>query len=144
LKKLETQIKIDAPIEQVWSILTDYPNYTLWNPYLVCIEGPATAGAHIKVHSVNTPGSQPMLATVRVVSVEPFTMRWEGGLPDPNAFKGDHWFNLSKIGNGTQLDHFEYFSGTRCDGILETYGDLIHANFVRFNEALARYAESLD
>jgi hypothetical protein len=140
--QIETEIMIGAPITRVWAILIDFANYSQWNPYLIRIDGEAYAGTTIIVHSVISPGTAPMIGPVQVISVEPYTMRWEGGLPDRGQFKGDHWFVLVQRGGMTHLHHFEYFSGSRSDAILSAHGDMIRANFTRFNEALAHYAQA--
>lgn len=39
MKKIETEIFIDAPCEKVWKILTDLDNYATWNPFIVKAKG---------------------------------------------------------------------------------------------------------
>jgi uncharacterized protein YndB with AHSA1/START domain len=38
---IETEILINADIEHVWAVLTDYAAYADWNPYLVRVDGEA-------------------------------------------------------------------------------------------------------
>jgi hypothetical protein len=139
---IATEIDIAAPVATVWDALTDYAAYADWNPYLVRIEGEAVAGSSITVHSRPVTDGDVMVAPVDVVSVAPYIMRWEGGYPDRNQFKGDHWFVLEAAPGGTRLKHFEHFSGSRAADILGAYRSIIAANFVRFNTALKARAES--
>jgi hypothetical protein len=140
---IETEILIAAPVDAVWAALTDYGGYPDWNPYIVRIDGAPVAGSAITVHSRPMPGGDVMAAPVDVVAVAPWTMRWEGGLPDRAQFKGDHWFVLETTPEGTRLRHFEHFTGSRAVEILAAYRAVITANFERFNTALKARAESL-
>lgn len=54
---VEASIDIDAPLEEVWRLITDLPGYRAWNPFVVRIDGDSTE-----------PGS-----TLRLRA------RWEGG-----------------------------------------------------------------
>jgi hypothetical protein len=134
---ISTHIVIAAPVDRVWHILIDLSNYAAWNSYLVRVDGEARAGAQLTVHSVPRPGMEAVAAPVQVISVDPYAMRWEGGLPDRNRFKGDHWFRLSETEAGdTLFTHEEHFSGSEADAILGQYGTMIEAAFHRFNADL--------
>ncbi len=139
---IDTGIRIAVPIDRVWDILVAYDRYGDWNPYIVRIDGKAVAGTAIEVHSTGMPGGSPTAAPVDVVSVEPYRMRWEGGLADRSQFRGDHFFDLTAVDPiTTHFRHYERFSGTLARRILDAHGGLIEANFVRFNTALQRHAE---
>jgi len=140
---IETNIDIAAPASRVWEILVEFAAYADWNPYLVRVEGTAEAGAEIIVTSRPGGDGPEMKQPVRVVSVDPpHAMRWEGGLPDRSQFLGDHWFELQPVGDArTRLHHFERFSGSLANSILEQHGDRIRASFDLFNRALKARAE---
>jgi hypothetical protein len=140
--RLSTEIRIAAPRQRVWQVLTEYAEYATWNPYLVCVEGEARAGTEIIVHSVNRPGMDPVAAPVLVLAVEPFTMRWEGGLPDRSLFKGDHWFELVGDGGTTVLHHYEDFTGSKAAELIAVYREIILDNFRKFNFALKAVTEA--
>jgi hypothetical protein len=139
---LSTEIQIAAPRDAVWRLLTDLPSYAQWNPYLVKVDGVAESGAAIIVHSVLRPGMEPVSQPVTVVSVEPYRMRWEGGLPDRSLFKGDHWFVLEEQSGGTLLRHYENFSGSKAEAIIGQHEAVILNNFRIFNEALKAASET--
>ncbi len=140
--RITTQIDIEAPIDGVWETLTDLDGYEHWNPYLVKIEGQCSADEIITVHSVSEPGAERMVLPVLIRSVEPYKMRWEGGLPDREQFCGDHWFELSDEKEGvTRLNQYEAFTGTLAKNIITAHGAAIEANFGRFNAALKIYCE---
>jgi hypothetical protein len=140
--RISTEIRIDAPCEAVWRLLTDYAGYAKWNPYLVKVEGSARAGEQIVVHSVLRPGMEPISQPVAVISAEPYIMRWEGGLPDRSRFKGDHVFELLETSAATILRHYEHFSGCEAQAIVAAHGALIEGNFMKFNQAMKAAAEA--
>ena len=43
-RELNTQIDIDAPVERVWSVLTDFAAYPEWNPFILSAEGSLAVG----------------------------------------------------------------------------------------------------
>jgi len=141
-RRIETRIEIDAPVERVRSVLIDGSQYPDWNPYLVRIEGSIEAGADIVAHArLDTGQTLPM--PVRVVSVEPGCMRWEGGLPDRARFKGDHRFELEAVDGGrTRLRHYEDFTGTQIGDIVVPRESAIRSNFERMNTALRARCEA--
>ncbi len=139
---LSTEIRIAAQCDAVWRLLTDLAGYAQWNPYLVKVEGVAESGAAITVHSVLRPGMEPVSQPVAVISVEPYRMRWEGGLPDRSLFKGDHWFVLEEQDGGTLFSHYEDFSGSKAEAIIGQHKAVILDNFRIFNAALKSAAEA--
>lgn len=141
VETIATKILIAAPPAAVWAALIDYPRYTAWNPYLVQVEGAAVRDTTIIVHAVAMSGMPPLVQPVTVVAADFPTMRWEGGVPDRAAFKGDHWWTLEPLGTGTLLRHFEHFSGSRAADILSQHRDTIRGNFERFNNALCDHLE---
>jgi len=46
-------VEIDAPAAVVWEVLTDLPNYGLWNPFCVRAESTLAMGAPVKMSLVN-------------------------------------------------------------------------------------------
>ena len=43
-KDVRAEVEIDASAEQVWRVLTDFPAYDIWNPYIYPASGQAAAG----------------------------------------------------------------------------------------------------
>lgn len=145
VRSIETGIDIAAPVERVWAILTGFDAYADWNPYLVRIDGKPVPGTDVIVTSRPGGHGAEMTQAVKVVAVDPpRSMRWEGGLPDRSQFLGDHAFELQALSEGaTRVRHYEHFSGTLADRILDRHGPLIEASFDLFNRALKARAEAL-
>ena len=70
-------------------------------------------------------------------------MRWEGGAPDRNLFKGDHHFVLERLSsNKTRLHHYEEFTGSLIADLWPSQAPTIRENFERMNQGLQQACES--
>ncbi len=142
-RHIDTSVTIDAPIDTVWSTLTDLAAYREWNDYIVDAVGSGEPGSTLSVTARPTGRADSITYDVDVVTVQrPMLMAWEGGLPDRSRFKGDHRWELSATNETTTiLRHHERFTGTQADGILDTMRSAVEADFGRFNNALKAEAE---
>jgi hypothetical protein len=139
--RIDTGIGIAAPPQRVWDILTDFPRYALWNPWIVGVEGDLTPGAALHLKSVHVPGQPPTDGLVLLVSAAFPEMRWEGGHPDREILKGDHLFRCEAAEGGCRFRHVENFTGMSAERLVQDYGARMEANFHRFNRALKAFAE---
>ena len=57
MKELATEIRINSRPEIVWKILTDFKNYSQWNPIIIKIIGELSIGNKLEIH-VNTIGER--------------------------------------------------------------------------------------
>lgn len=46
---IETAVDIDAPVERVWRVLTDFAGYQQWNRFILSIAGEMREGARLSV-----------------------------------------------------------------------------------------------
>src|SRR5882672_8815307 len=94
MKEYSSTVSIRATPEAVWTILTDGPGYTKWNPEINRVDGPIVLGQKINAHVVLHGGKiQPV--TVRVIELDPMRrMVWRGGLP-LGLFTGLRTFSLT-------------------------------------------------
>jgi hypothetical protein len=138
-KKIYTAIDIEAPIEDVWSILVDNAAYPEWNPYHVKVEGNMRVGAVLDVE-INKPNG-------KTVRIEPHVMRlhppgeltWGGGIK--GLFFGEHVFLLVRLDETkTRLVHKERFSGL---AIPFASLDAVEEGYNLMNQALKKRAEAL-
>lgn len=53
---VETTIDIEADPQAVWDVLTDFPAYPDWNPFIDRIEGRPEVGARLVVHLAGNGG----------------------------------------------------------------------------------------
>ena len=110
-KEIQTEIKINAPAEKVWEILTDFESFPSWNPFVVRVQGDAKVDEALKL-DVQLPKSRMLKLKADVLKVEPNKeLRWAGGAP-LNSFRGEHYYIIESSGeNKIRFIHGEHFSG---------------------------------
>jgi hypothetical protein len=78
MKELRTEIEVEARPERVWEILTDFPAYPEWNPFIRSIEGKASPGSKLEVR-IGPPGGRGMTCKPTVLEATPKQeLRWLG------------------------------------------------------------------
>lgn len=141
-RTIATEILIVREMVDVWAVLVDFAAYGQWNRYIVRIDGEARSGSTIMVHAVRSGTQAAGVQEIDLVSVVPYTMRWQGGLPDRSEFAGDHWFVLESAGPGeTRFKHYEHFTGARVPQFGAGDETAVVRNFERFNRALKARCE---
>lgn len=100
-KQISTEIVINATPQKIWAILTDFDNYSRWNPFIKSITGPVAVGNTITTR-IEPPEAQGMTFKPTVLVFEANKeFRWRGKLIIPGLFDGEHIFQLTDNGNGT-------------------------------------------
>lgn len=142
-KSIKTEIIINAPKEKVWQILTDFPNYSTWNPFIVRIKGELTTSGRL----VNTmaSGNKTFVFKPKILSVVPnHYFDWLGSLFIGGLFDGHHYFEIDELSSSlVKFTQGEHFSGILSKAILKRIGDETRNNFIRMNAALKAAAEKL-
>ena len=70
MKTLAAKIDVEAPPDRVWEVLTDFPSYPQWNPFMFSVEGTAKAGAHLRI-GMQRRGGMVLRFGARVVVADP-------------------------------------------------------------------------
>ena len=142
MKEIRTEIEIDAPVNEVWSILTDFARHPAWNPFIREISGELRQGAQLQV-SLGPPGKRAMKFKPIVQMLEPGkTFRWLGHLLFPGLFDGEHIFELEAAGeNGTRFIQREKFHGILVGLFRKSLDTDIKNGFIAMNEALKKEVE---
>lgn len=143
MTQLDTSIDITAPPERVWEILTDFPAYPAWNPFITKITGAVEAGT-VLVVQLTLPGKPPMSfkPTLKVVT-PPRELRWAGQVLAPGLFDGEHAFEIESLDDGAcRLRHVEVFSGVLVPLFIPALQDATRAGFEAMNRALKERAEA--
>ena len=142
-RRIETDIEINAPVSQVWALLTDFARMPSWNPFIKSISGNLAQGARLSVHIV-PPGSSGMHFKPTILTVRPEReLRWLGHLFVPGIFDGEHYFLLEPIEkNRTRFVQSEKFSGLLV-GLLGGTLATTSAGFKAMNTALKQQAEQM-
>ena len=96
--ELRTDIEIDAPVERVWEVLTDFDRFPDWNPFIRRIHGNAKVGSRLDVF-LGASGTRGMRFRPIVTKVVPNReLRWLGRLGLPRLFDGEHIFQIEPLG----------------------------------------------
>ena len=144
MKEIRTEIKIEAPADEVWSILTDFPRHADWNPFIREISGELHPGAQLQV-ILGSPGQRKMRFKPTVQMVEPAkAFRWLGHLFIPGLFDGEHIFELETAGkNATRFVQREKFSGILVGIFRKSLDTDIKNGFDAMNKALKHEVEKV-
>lgn len=139
--QIETELIINAPIQRVWEILTDFDKHQRWNPFIKSISGQKEVGKKIKV-TLHPPGSKIMTFSPRILVLKKEKeLRWKGQLFIPGLFDGEHYFLLEELDESTTLFiHGEKFSGILL-GIIKKTLSKTHIGFEMMNKSLKLLCE---
>ncbi len=112
MKELRTEIEIQASAERVWQILTDFPGFPKWNPFIRRASGEPGSGARLVVF-LQPSGAKGMTFRPEVLKAEPNReLRWLGHLLVPGLFDGEHIFTIEPLGaNLVRFTQRETFTG---------------------------------
>ena len=142
-----TAIEIDAPIERVWSVLSDTAGWDSWNPLLKDVKGSLREGGKLSLKIHVDGRSLPI--SVEVEDVKPNErLAWVGPILKPArfVFSGRHYFELKKLDDGrTRFVHGEQFRGLIPDAewFWPKAEPKIEPTYTALNEALKARVESL-
>lgn len=141
--EIKTQIKINATPDKVWSILTDFENYSSWNPFIKSITGEAKVGSRITV-SITPPDGKVMTFKPEVLAFEKNKeFRWMGTLFFKGLFDGEHKFELIDNANGTTtFNHCESFRGILVNFFKKQLENNTRRGFELMNENLKQRIEN--
>jgi hypothetical protein len=135
---LVTEIDIAATPARVWTVLTDFPGWSRWNPFIRAIAGDLIPGARLTTEMHPT-GGRPMTFRPLIDAVIPGeSFGWRGRLLFPGLFDGHHTFRLVQIAGGTRLIHAESFTGLL---LLAMDVERFRADFTAMNLAVKAEAE---
>ena len=56
MKQISSDIEINASLERVWQVLTDFPALPEWRPFVRSVEGELEVGQRLKVYLKGSKG----------------------------------------------------------------------------------------
>jgi hypothetical protein len=142
VKELRAEVEIDATLERVWHVLTDFSSYPDWNPFIRRACGPVQAGGRLEVN-IQPSGASGMTFRPTVLKVEPHReLRWLGRLLIPGLFEGEHVFTLEALGDHrVRFVQREVFRGILVPLLSRSLDRDTQRGFDEMNTALKARAE---
>lgn len=137
---IRTSLLLDAPIADVWAVLSDVPGWAAWTSVMTRVRGEPRVGGRISFR-IAIPGlpTLPIDATYTVASPER-GLAWRGGIP--GVLVGVHAMALERAGDGTRVLHHERFTGLLAVPVIGPVGKRIQRAYQTFNDDLRRRVES--
>ncbi len=142
MKEIRTEIIITATPRAVWEMLTDFPSYPKWNPFIRSAGGRVQEGERLKVF-LQPPGGRGTNFRPRVLAAEPGRqLRWLGHLGIPGLFDGEHIFEIEQLDPGrVKFTQRERFSGLLIPLLWRKLDRGTRQGFENMNRALKERAE---
>ncbi|CAN5705223.1 hypothetical protein BH23CHL7_BH23CHL7_20790 [soil metagenome] len=143
-RTIRSSIEIDAPLELVWQVLTDFASYPEWNPIVRRLQGKPRAGGRVTITS-QPPGARALVHRPRILSWEPpHELRWRTTVLSQRLFTGEHGFRLEANGGGrVRFVQDETFRGLLVPIYSRLRLSATRRGFSQLNEALRERAEAL-
>ena|SRR5450432_2726928 len=140
MKSFSASATIKASPATIWKILTDAPNYPIWDPGVIRIEGTIEKGQNVTAYTkLNPKRAFPAKVTEFVPGQG---MTWVGGMP-LGLFKGVRTFTLKPKGDGnTDFTLREEYGGPLLPLFAGSIPDLTKT-FEDFANGLKAHAESV-
>ena len=143
MKRLVTEVNIEASPAQVWDVLANFDGYSTWNPFIVRAQGDAVVGAPLRLR-MSPPGGRAITLTPQVTQAVPGeVLEWLGRLGVPYLFDGRHRFELHPTASGTRVIHGEAFTGILVPFLARSLDAHTLPGLIEMNEALKVEVESV-
>jgi hypothetical protein len=141
MKAFRTEVSIDASQERVWSILSDFGNYPLWNPFILQVSGRAGLKETLRL-TVKLSFFPPVRFSACIDSFVPGErIGWRAVFLN-GLLEARHWFELSGPDSGsTRLVHSEEFTGVLSGPLLAVLSRAFKNGYVLMNLALKSASE---
>ena len=134
---------IDAPVELVWKILTDFENYEKWNKFCPSIKTELKLGATVDMMVDLGNGLQPQIEIMCLIE-ENKAIAWEMTMDSKDVLYACRTQTLKKISE-TQCSYItvDDFAGELTAAVIESQGENVERGFNLCGSGLKAYAESL-
>ena len=111
MKEIRGSVDIEAPLERVWQVVTDFKSYPKWNPWITRMEGDSVVGSKVGV-TVKAPGRKDTNFTSEVLEIHPSHEIVMKGTVMKGLLVDDHLFKFESIGeNKTRFFQSVAFKG---------------------------------
>ncbi len=136
-------ITIHSPIEIVWEVLTDFPNYFLWNSFCPKIDGALELGSAVTMQVDLGHGLQKNVEYITKIE-PPNTLVWSMENKPGDPVRADRYQNLIYLDEKRCTYQTEdYFSGEAVTSMIEGMGEQIQLGFNKCALGLKRRSEEI-
>ncbi|MGA7341369.1 MAG: SRPBCC domain-containing protein [Terracidiphilus sp.] len=142
--EISTEIEIGAPPSRVWEVLTDFPHYPDWNPFILAVKGDVYQGANIH-YRFQFPRGIRIWTPANILTFDPDReLQWAAHFLSPAIFNGAHHFIIEPIdGTRIRFHHGEIFTGVFLPLLLPLLRKDGQQIYQSLNVALKQRVESL-
>lgn len=139
-KRFETSMRIDAPREDVWSIVIDFESYPRWNPYMRSVTGRAALGETLDVRLAPPGGDEDEVSGKVFVYKPPRKLRWQSRLLAPGLRDVEYEVIVAPAGP----NRADVVQRIRYEGLLTPFvdGAATQSGLENMARALERRAEA--
>ncbi|MCT9094910.1 SRPBCC domain-containing protein [Haloarchaeobius sp. HME9146] len=142
MNEVEAAIEIDAPVDVVWTVLTDFEQYSEWNPYITAASGAATEGSRVEIRLTAQGGRTIRLAPQLDTVIENEVLEWSAQYLAPRLFHERHTIELEPSDDAeTRVVQRVSFTGISADQMFSEAS--IRDGIEAMNQALKERTESL-
>jgi hypothetical protein len=142
MRIIETHIDIAASASRIWQILTDFPAYSDWNPFITEIEGRPELGARLRVR-ICPPGRTPVTFKPKILATaREWELRWRSRRIVRGLFDGEHTFQIRTHGRFCRFHQSERFTGILVNAVGDDLFVAFQQGFDEMNAALKLRAEA--
>lgn len=133
---VETEIIVEATPKEIWSVLTDFEQYSQWNPIIFSASGIAEQGERLQLLMLSA-GKKMKFAPKVIVAEREKVLEWLGHVGFRGIFDGRHTFELVAVtAQTTKILQRESFTGILTP-LARRMSASICADFKRSNQAIA-------
>jgi hypothetical protein len=117
MKEVETDIEIQASPELVWQILTDFTNWSEWNPFLYRAAGQVGLDEQVTIY-FQGPGKKETSMRCTIFRLEPEReWIWKGHVLAPFLFRIEHSFTIEPM----EADRVRFIQRETFNGLLAPF-----------------------
>jgi hypothetical protein len=137
-------LDIDAPVEVVWGVLTDFARYGEWNHFTSRVECSGELGSRV-VMRVCFPGGKPFRQVEHLNVFEaPHRLAWGMHMVAAPILVANRYQLLEPLGPArTRYSTIDYLSGLLAPVVKHLYAESMRAGFALAAEGLKARSESL-
>jgi len=140
---VRAEVEIDAPIDRVWRILTDFDGYSEWNTFTPKVETTLAIGDPIHLHA-RMIGERTMHRVEYVTRNQPHTLGWEMKMGGGFLLHAERIQVLTAIdANRTHYLTEDCFGGLLRPLVLGLFGRSMERGFTDCAVGLKKAAENV-